>query len=263
MIGAPERRRPAHVAVAGAERVEVAVLAAEVDGAVDDQRRGLRPAGQALFPDRLPRFRVELDDVAGNEVDDVEAPAAVGGRRGVEGADPPLPDLLAGVGVERDGVAAVVDEEEPAGGDHRRELEQRMAGVAPEVPEGRPHPFRRQVAGAGAVIAVERPGHGLFLDLLFRLFRLEDGVFVVDVGGPLQRLVGDRRAGDREDDDRGDGDAEAPVLPPEPLRVPHRPPGRGEPALALLPAAGPGPALSHSTLRPAARPRPRLRRSAA
>ena len=131
---AAERRRPAHVAVAGAERVEVAVLAAEVDGAVDDQRRGLRPAGQRPFPDRPARPRVELDDVPGDEVDDVEALAVVGRRRGVEAADPPLPELPAGVGVERDRVAAVVDEEEPAGGDDGRELEQRAGRCSARRP---------------------------------------------------------------------------------------------------------------------------------
>ena len=114
---AAQRRRPADVTVAGAERVEPAVFAAEVERVADDHRRGLRAGGQRAFPERLAGLRVELDDVAGDEVDDVEAVLVVGRRGGVEPADAPFPDHLAGVRVEREGGAAVVDEVELAAGE--------------------------------------------------------------------------------------------------------------------------------------------------
>jgi hypothetical protein len=78
--------------------------------------------------------------VAGDEVDDVEVMFVVRRRGGVEAADPPFPEDLAGIGVERVGVAAVVDEVELAADVDRRELEQRPVGEAPEFVEGRLSP---------------------------------------------------------------------------------------------------------------------------
>ncbi len=199
-----QRRRPADVAADRAERVEVAVFAAEVDGAADHQRRGLGPPRQRLFPDDPAGVGVELDDVARDQVDDVEAVLGVGRRGGVEATDPALPDRLAGIGVERVGPAAVVDEVEAAVDVDRRELEQGPVGEAPEFAEGRLDPLHRQVAGAGAVVAEHRPVDGLSLSRplrgLLRLFRLEGDRGVVDVAGALQQLVADRRG---TEDERG------------------------------------------------------------
>ena len=199
MTGPPSAGRPAHVAADRAQRVEVAVLAAEVDGAADHHRRGLGPARQRVLPDRLAGLRVELDDVAGDEVDDVEAVLGVGRRGGVEAADAAFPEHLAGVGVEGEGGAVVVDEVELAADVDRRELEQRPLGVAPELAERRLDPLRRQVAGAGRVEPEHRPVDRLRLRLR-RLLRHEGGVGVVDVGRALEQLVGEHAGA--EDDDR-------------------------------------------------------------
>jgi hypothetical protein len=193
---AAERGRPAHLALAGAERVEVAVFAAEVDGAADHDRRGLGPPRQRAFPDHPAGPRVQLDDVAGDEVDDVEAVAGVGRRGGVEATDPPFPEDVAVPGVEGEGEPRVVDRVEAAAGEDRRELEQRSVRVAPDFLVGRAHPPHRQVLGAGAVEAEDRPvdpappGHLLRRRRLVR-FEAFDRLLVVDVGGALQQLVAD------------------------------------------------------------------------
>ncbi len=214
-----ERGRPADVAADRAEREQFAVFAAEVDGAADDDRRGLGPARQRPFPDRLPGAGVELDDVAGVQVDDVEPVFGVGGRGGVEVPDPPFPEELPGVGVEGAGPAAVVDEVEAAGDVDRRELEQRPAGVAPEFAERRLDALGGQVPGARPVEPEERPVDRFRLRLR-RLLRLERDVGVVDVGGALEQLVGEQRAAGHQQhrgDDRGDR------LPPVVLPGPTQP----------------------------------------
>src|SRR5262249_25055076 len=101
--------RPADLAAAGADRGEVAGFAAGGDGATGHHRRGLGPTGQRAFPDHLAGAGVHLDDVAGDEIDDVEAVARVGRRGSVETADPPFPEDVPVLGVEREGVAGVVD----------------------------------------------------------------------------------------------------------------------------------------------------------
>jgi hypothetical protein len=208
---AAELGRPANLPLAGAHRVEVAVFAAEVDGAADHHRRGLGPGGQRAFPDDLAGAGVQLDDVAGDEVDDVEPMAGVGGRGRVEAADPAFPQDVAVFGVEGEGVAGVVDRVEAAAGVDRGELEQRPLGVAPDFVEGRIDPPHGQVLGAGRVEAEDRPvdrvppGDFLHRRRLVR-FELFDRLLVVDVGGALQHLVADDPGADdrpeRQQDDR-------------------------------------------------------------
>src|SRR4029079_327258 len=96
--------------------------------------RGLRPPRQRPVPEDLPVAGVELDDVARDQVDDVERVPGGGRRGGVEAADPAFPDQLAGIRVESAGPAAVVDEIEPAVDVDRRELEARPPRVAPQTP---------------------------------------------------------------------------------------------------------------------------------
>ena len=219
---AAQRRRPAHVAVAGAEREQLAVFAAEVDGVAEDQRRGLGPPGQRVLPEDLPRPRVELDDVTGDEVDDVDAFVGVGGRGGAEPADPPFPQHMAVAGVEREGGAVVVDGVELAAREDRRILEQRALGVVPDQPERRLHTARRHVLGAGRVEAEHRPVDGLRLGRRRgRLLRHEmfDRRLVVDVSRPLQQLVADHDRGDPEHRSNDQPDRDPLVAPPELSRV--------------------------------------------
>ena len=195
----------------------------------------------------LPFFGVQLDDVAGDQVDDVEAVFVVGRRGGVEAADPPFPESCAGLRVEGEGEAGVVDRVEDAADVDRRELEQRALGVAPEFAEGRLDPARGQVAGALRVQPVHRPvdrrlrltvarlRFGRFL----RLFRLEvsDRGLVVDVGGALQLLLGDDHRGDRDDHQADQREGDAPMLAPQLARVDEEGEGRAE-ALKHASAAG-------------------------
>ncbi len=207
---AAELGRPADLAATGAHRDQLAVFAAEVNGAADHHRRGLGPARQRPFPDNRAGAGVELDDVAGVEVDDVEAVAGVGRRGGVEVADPPFPEFVPVAGVEREGEAGVVDRVEAAVDVDRRELEQRPLRVAPHFFVRRPHTLHRQVAGAGAVEAEQGPADPPVRFRLLRrrrFFRDEafDRLLVVDVAGALQQLVAeDRGAGDGGDREQGD-----------------------------------------------------------
>ncbi len=212
--------RPADLAAAGAHRDQLAVFAAEVDGPADHHRRGLGPARQRAFPDDRAGAGVQLDDVAGVEIDDVEAVAGVGGRGGVEVADPPFPEFVAVAGVEREGEAGVVDRVEAAVDVDRRELEQRALRVAPHFFVGGLHPLYRQVTGAGAVEAEEGPADPPVRFRLLRrrrLFRHEpfDRLLVVDVARALQQLVAEQ-AGEEDAADRQQGDDRYPVaLRPE------------------------------------------------
>ena len=74
-------------------------------------------------------LRVEAEDLARDEIYDVEAVMGVGGRRGVELRDAPLPENLAGVGIEREDVAVVVDCVKGAVDVDGREFEQRLAAL--------------------------------------------------------------------------------------------------------------------------------------
>ena len=134
--------RPASRARAGVERVEGAVVAAEVDGrlaARDRRHRGRRVhvrAGPAP-PRELPRLLRERVHVAVG-VADVDAPVR-DGRRGVEvaggeaevgAARAGVPDLLAGVLVDRVDLAAVGAEVELALGQREPALDG-AAGAEP------------------------------------------------------------------------------------------------------------------------------------
>lgn len=237
---AAELGRPAHLAAACAHRVEPAVLATEVDGTADHQRRGLGPAGQRPFPDLLAGAGVELDDVAGLEIDDVEAVAGVGRRGGVEAADPPFPEDVAVFGLEREGEAGVVDGVEAAVDEDRRELEQGAVGVAPDFVVGRPHAPDRQVAGAGAVEPEEGPvdrrvpfGDFPHRRRLLR-FELFDRLLVVDVAGALQQLVADDPGAD-DRAQRQQDDCQHAVGAPVEVRL-ERGMGHPERLLTQLPA---------------------------
>jgi hypothetical protein len=224
-------RRPALVAVAGAEREQLPVFAAEVEGVAHHQGRGLGAPGQLVLPEDLAGLRVQLHHVPRVEVDDVEAVLVIGGGGGVEAADAAFPQHLARVRVQREGGAAVVDRVERAVGVDRRELEQRPLRVVPEQAEGRLDPLRRQVAGAGRVEAEHRPVDGLRLRLR-GLLGLESDAGVVDVRRPLQQLIADGDAGQQHHRPHGEGDRQPPMVAPEellrfapqPLEV--APPGR-------------------------------------
>ena len=162
--------------VPGAKRVEVVVVGADVEPPAGERERSLHLAAGAVAPDRLPRLRVEREDVA-VPVADVDA-AVRDERRGLARADRPPPAHAARARVERDHLAVQA---------RRRRL--RVTGVVPlaaEVQERHVDELardRRRGGGAAArhVPPARPPGR--------RLHRVEHTRVVRDVGAP----VGDRR----------------------------------------------------------------------
>ena len=204
--------RPDRVTVAPVDRVHRPGFITEEDTVSDHERRGLGARAQGLLPHRMAVLRVEAEDLARDQIDDVEAVMRVGRRRGVELRDATLPENLAGVGVEREHVTVVVDCVKRAVDVDGREFEQRLAAVGPKLFVWRLDPLGRQVAGALRVVSVKGPVHRRALRLL--LLGLEGRVRVVHVRGSPQRLV--RGVGaDRERDHNNRGpDRDRHPVPP-------------------------------------------------
>jgi len=210
---------------------------------------------------------------------DVDDAVGIGRRSGRQRTELALPDPLAGALVDREELAAVVEQVQALAPDHRRKLEQDVPVELPDLLERRSRRvLERQVAAAVARVAVVGPDEaveaacplaarlrglllGLGLGLGGRLVVAE-----LDVGiGDVAFLAGDheRRRRAHERDQR---DSEAEHDPPQaPLallrwhpRLGYR---RGRPA----PRAPPGPALGRPSARGARRRAARLggRRSGA
>ena len=199
-------------------QLDLALLRVERD---DPPDVGLRPLALAL------------------QQDDVDLAVAVGGGGGGERAEPLAPQGPARVLVDGEEDAVVVEEEEAGAADHRRELEQHVALVLPDLAVRRAERLlQRQVAAAVARVAVVGPdepvdrvglllagGVGLDLGRLGRRGGLgaELHVGVRDVVLVLRDDVG--RGGAHQGDHRDAEDEHDP--PPAPLALLRGHPGLG------------------------------------
>ncbi len=124
-------------------------------------------------------------------------------------AEAARPDRLSGQLVQRSQHAVVAELEDAVAADDRRELEQRVRVVDPQLAKRRVQRRRRgKEARVFGRVAVERPGDRLF-DLLRRQLRRRLGhearVRVVDAAGAVVLV---EVAGERERDDEHDEPAE-------------------------------------------------------
>ena len=209
-------------------------------------------------------------------------PSAYAGEAAASAPSLRLPEHLAGVLVDREQLAVVVEQVQALAADHGRELEQHVALVLPELLERRPRRvLQRQVAAAVARVAVVRPDEAVDLGglLLAGLVGLQLGlgrggrlVAELDVRvGDVALLAGDheRRGGAHHGQQR---DPEAEHDPPQaPLALLrwHAPLGyrRAFRAPGTAPRAARGGARARGAGRRAARlgrrrgrPRPAARR---
>ena len=173
-------------AVLRLQRVDRAVLGAEVDDAVDHHRRGLAPAREVLLPERAPVLGAQGDDPLRGEQRHEQPVLRVGGRGGVELREVPPPLEATGLGGEGLGRPAVAHLVERALREHRRVLEKPLSAHRPGPPEGRLD-VGVDVARAPVRVAVGRPDEGLRLLLGGRLLgvagvELDVGVRDVPLG---------------------------------------------------------------------------------
>ena len=161
------RERPARAPGRGIEGVDLAVPVADIDDAVDHERRRLARPDRDLPPD-LARVGVERDDLAVDpgaarvarwlvQEGHVDAVPVDRGRCRRAPACAVGPDGLHLADVDREQDPICICEIELPVGDRGRELDERARPEEPQRPVGRLHEHLRRVALPRLVEAVHRP----------------------------------------------------------------------------------------------------------